>query len=119
MFDLAAVQAAIGEFGFDGWLLYYFRGLNILALRVLGIRPEDAGSRRFFYFIPREGTPRKLVHRIEMAALDHLPGEKAPYLTWQQLEAGVRSMLGSAKKIAMEYSPRNNNPYISRVDGGT
>jgi Xaa-Pro aminopeptidase len=119
MFDLAAVQAAIGEFGFDGWLLYDFRGLNILALRVLGIRPEDAGSRRFFYFIPREGAPRKLVHRIEMAALDHLPGEKAPYLTWQQLEAGVRSMLGSAKKIAMEYSPRNNNPYISRVDGGT
>lgn len=119
MFDLGAVQAALDEFGFDGWLLYDFRGLNILALRILGIPPEQTGSRRFFYFIPRQGQPRKLVHRIEMAALDHLPGEKHVYLTWQQLEAGVRDLLGNARQVAMEYSPNNANPYVSRVDGGT
>ena len=38
MFDLSAVQAAIREVGFDGWLLYDFRGLNVLARRVAGPR---------------------------------------------------------------------------------
>ena len=118
-FDLHAVQAAIREFGFDGWLLYDFRGLNVLALRVLGISEDNIGSRRFFYFIPVDGKPKKLVHRIEAAALDHLPGEKTVYLKWQELHEGLKHLLGGAKSIAMEYSPRNANPYISRVDAGT
>ncbi len=116
-FDLGSVQTAIADFGFDGWLLYDFRGLNILALRVLGV--AEPGSRRFFYFIPANGEPKKLVHRIEAGVLDHLPGEKVVYLTWQELNAGVKELVGNSKNIAMEYSPNNANPYISRVDAGT
>lgn len=119
MFDLDAVQAALTEFGFDGWLLYDFRGSNVLTRRVLGMDPENVGSRRTLYFIPAQGQPRKLVHRIESDPLDHLPGEKTVYLKWQELEAGVESMVKGSKKLAMEYSPRNANPYISRVDAGT
>ena len=74
MFDLTAVQKSLAEFGLDGWLLYDFRGSNVLARRVLGLDQKPAGTRRFFYFIPATGTPRKLVHRIETAALDDLPG---------------------------------------------
>ena len=118
-FDLAAVQSAIREFGFDGWLLYDFRGLNVLALRVLLIPDDAMGSRRFFYFIPAEGEPRKLVHRIEASALDHLPGDKHVYLKWQELHEGLRTLTGGASRIAMEYSPNNANPYVSRVDAGT
>lgn len=118
-FELGAVQDAIQEFGFDGWLLYDFRGLNVLALRVLGISESEVGSRRFFYFIPTQGEPKKLVHRIEAGALDHLPGEKIVYLTWQELHAGVKELVGQTKRLAMEYSPNNSNPYISRVDAGT
>lgn len=118
-FDLAAVQAAIREFGFDGWLLYDFRGLNVLALRVLGIPEDSIGSRRFFYYVPAEGEPQKLVHRIEAGVLDHLPGEKTVYLPWQELHAGLKKIVSDAKTIAMEYSPNNANPYISRVDAGT
>ena len=33
MFDLKAVQAALQDFNLDGWLLYHFRGLNVLATR--------------------------------------------------------------------------------------
>ncbi len=119
MFQLQDVQSAIREFGFDGWLLYDFRGLNVLALRVLGIPPDKIGSRRLFYFVPADGPPQKLVHRIEAGALDHLPGDKIVYLTWQELEAGVERLVGGRRHIAMEYSPRNGNPYISRVDAGT
>ena len=118
-FDLAAVQSAVSDFGFDGWLLYDFRGLNVLALRVLGIAENDIGSRRFFYFVPASGQPQKLVHRIESGALDHLPGEKTVYLSWQELHAGLKKLLEGSSNVAMEYSPKNANPYISRVDAGT
>lgn len=118
-FELAAIQSAIREFGFDGWLLYDFRGLNVLAIRVLGIPESEIGSRRFFYFIPAEGQPTKLVHRIEAGALDHLPGDKIVYLTWQEMHEGIADLVSDAKHIAMEYSPKNANPYISRVDAGT
>jgi Xaa-Pro aminopeptidase len=119
MFDLNAVQAALQQLGFDGWLLYDFRGLNVLARRVLGLGDEAILSRRWFYFVPARGTPRKLVHRIEPHALDALPGTGQAYLRWQELEAGVAALVAGAQRVAMEYVPRNANPYVSRVDAGT
>jgi len=116
MFDLQAIQAALREFGVEGWLLYDFRGSNVLAQRVLHL--NESYSRRLFYMIPAEGKPRKLVHRIEPGSLDHLPGEPTVYLRWQELEQGVESLLAGMSKIAMEYSPRCGNPYVSRVDAG-
>ncbi len=118
MFDLSRVQQAIRDQGFDGWLLYDFRGINVLAARVAGTAKTHL-TRRWFYFVPASGSPRKLVHAIEPASLDHLPGDKTHYLRWQDLEAGVQKILGGAKRVAMEYSPRNGNPYVSRVDAGT
>lgn len=118
MFDLTAVQAAIREAGCDGWLLCDFRGQNVLAQRVAGVGPKL--SRRWFYFVPASGEPRKLVHAIEPGSLDHLPGSrKTVYRRWQDLEAGVAELVGGAKRVAMEYSERNANPYIGRVDAGT
>ena len=119
MFDLSAIQTAIRESRFDGWLLYDFRASNILARRILQLPDDLIGSRRWMYFIPDQGPPRKLVHRIESGALDHLPGEKQLYLKWQEFEAGVASLVAGRTRVAMEYSPRNSNPYISRVDAGT
>ncbi|MGF1582984.1 MAG: M24 family metallopeptidase [Gemmataceae bacterium] len=119
MFDLASVQTSIKQLGLDGWLLYDFRGSNVLARRVVGIGPDKFFSRRWFYFIPAEGEPKKLVHRIEPKSLEHLPGSAQAYLKWQELEAGVESLVQGSKKVAMEYVPRNANPYVSRVDAGT
>jgi Xaa-Pro aminopeptidase len=119
MFDLAAVQSAIQQFGYDGWLLYDFRGLNLLARRVVNLPEHAMLSRRWFYFVPAHGEPRKLLHRVEPHALDHLPGAPQPYLRWQELEAGVAALVRGARRVAMEYVPRNANPYVSRVDAGT
>lgn len=119
MLDLTTIQTALREFELDGWLLYDFRGSNVLARRILKLDGRPLGTRRFFYCIPAQGEPRKLVHRIESEALDHLPGDKHVYLRWQALEAGVAEMVGGLKRVAMEYSPRNANPYIARVDAGT
>ena len=119
MFDLDAVQAAIREAGFDGWLLYDFRGSNVLAQRVADLAGKTL-SRRWLYYVPASGEPKKLVHAIEPGALDHLPGDaKTVYRRWQDFETGVGELVIGAKRVAMEYSPRNANPYISRVDAGT
>ncbi|MGH7198959.1 MAG: M24 family metallopeptidase, partial [Planctomycetaceae bacterium] len=119
MFDLAAIQAALREFQLDGWLLCDFRGSNLLARRVLELEDKPVTSRRWYYCIPADGEPRRLVHRIEQSALDHLPGTKTVYLTWQELEAGVARLVADLELVAMEHSPRCANPYVSRVDAGT
>ena len=109
MFDLVAIQDSLKEFGLDGWLFYDFRGANVLARRVLGLDQKPVGSRRFFYFVPASGQPRKLVHRIETAALDGLPGEKAIYLRWQDLEAGVAT-LAARQSREWRWSTRLGSP---------
>lgn len=119
MFDLLSIQAALRQENLDAWLLYDFRGLNVLARRVIGLPPEQMLSRRWFYLIPAEGEPQKLVHRIEPFALDHLPGAKTMYLRWQELEAEVAKLVAGSQRVAMEYVARNANPYVSRVDAGT
>jgi Xaa-Pro aminopeptidase len=119
MFDLVPVQDALKEYGIDAWLLYDFKGSNPLARKILGHDGRKPFSRRFFYLVPAEGEPIKLVHSIESGALDNLPGSKRIYLRWQELEAGVEELVKGRTRVAMEYSPRNANPYISRVDAGT
>ena len=119
MFEPADIQRTLRQFHFDGWLMYDFRGSNILARRVLEIPDGTIASRRYFYFIPAEGAPRKIVHHIETGVLSHLPGDTTIYLTWQELETALSDAVSSCSRIAMEYSARNANPYISRVDAGT
>src|SRR5207237_7109125 len=64
-------------------------------------------------------TPQKIVHAIETGTLDALPGDKHIYLPWQQLHEHLRAALRGVRKVAMQYSPLNTIPYISRVDAGT
>ena len=116
-FDLAAVQSAIKDEDLDGWLFYFFHDNDPLALSILNLT-EGHFTRRWFYFVPKSGQPVKIVHRIEMDALDSLPGEKRVYLGWKQLESVLKEALGNFKEVAMQYSPMNHIPYVSRVDSG-
>jgi Xaa-Pro aminopeptidase len=59
------------------------------------------------------------VSAVERHVLDALPGSSTLYTSWEELHAGIGSLLGAKKTIAMQYSPRNNVPYISLVDAGT
>jgi Xaa-Pro dipeptidase len=120
---IPAVQRALKEDGLDGWLLYDFHGSNPIARRLTGLE-DGAGkpkmtTRRWYYVIPASGEPKKLVHAIEPFNLDHLPGQKTVYSQRETLASGLRDVLGGLKRVAMEYSPSNAIPYISRVDAGT
>jgi Xaa-Pro aminopeptidase len=114
------IQAALREQKIAGWLLCDFRNRDPLAYRVLGLDFTEMNSRRWYYWIPAKGEPRKLVHAVEKQKLDQLPGKKEVYLTWEQLHRMLRKTLGTSRKqIAMQYSPRNNIPYIALTDAGT
>jgi Xaa-Pro dipeptidase len=117
---VAQVQQALVEEGIDGWLLYDFQGSNPIAARLSGLAAgKKMATRRWYYLIPAAGEPRGLVHAIERHNLDGLPGDKRPYAGRDRLVSGLRDMLKGMKRVAMEYSPGNNIPYISRVDAGT
>jgi len=116
--NIDAIRAALKEQGIDAWLFYDILHRDPIAYRVLGL-DHALAKRRWFYIIPAKGSPRKLVHRIEAATLDSLPGEKMLYAAAEELEKNLKKLLGRAKKVAMQYSPKNSIPSISLVDAGT
>ena len=116
---ISAIQATLKNYNIDGWLLYNFRQSNVFASKLLELPPHLTQMRRYFYFIPAQGTPQKLVHGIEQYNLDHLPGNKTVYVSWQSLQEGLKKALGGVISVAMEYSPNNAIPYVSKVDAGT
>ena len=117
--NLDAIQAAISEAGFDGWLFYDHHHRDPIGGRILGLDEKAHVTRRWYYYVPAEGEPRKLVHRIEQGRLDALPGAKGMYSSWQELAAGLEAVLFDARRIAMQYSPNNAIMYVSMVDAGT
>jgi Xaa-Pro dipeptidase len=117
------IRSALGAAKLDGWLFYDFRHSDPLAYRILKMDENLVVSRRWFYYIPASGEPVKIVMSIEKFKLDALPGQKLIYRGWQELHERLRQTLGGkpdkAKRIAMQYSPMNDIPYMSRVDAGT
>jgi Xaa-Pro dipeptidase len=117
-FDLRAMQSDLRAAKLDGWLFYDFRGRDPIAHRVLQL-PASMRTRRWFYFVPAHGAPRKLVHKIESQSLAALPGTALTYAGQAELQGQLSKILGRAKTIAMQYSPKNAIPYVSMVDAGT
>jgi Xaa-Pro dipeptidase len=116
--DLNAIQSALREHKLDGWLFYDHHHRDPIAYRILGLDENSFVSRRWYYYIPANAEPQKLVHRIESGKLDTLPGEKHQYSSWQELEQKLEAMLIGSETIAMQYSPRNAIMYVSMVDVG-
>ena len=117
--NLESIQLAIREAGFDGWLFYDHHHRDPIAARILGLDTKAHITRRWYYYVPAAGEPRKLVHRIEQGRLDTLPGSKAQYSSWQELASGLDALLCDARRVAMQYSPNNAIMYVSMVDAGT
>ena len=113
------IQKLLREKKIDGWLFYDFHNRDVIAYRVLKLDPKKFTSRRWYYYIPAEADPIKLVSAVEKTKLDTLPGDKKIYKNWEQQYTFLNDILGTPKKIAMQYSPKNNIPYISMVDAGT
>lgn len=117
--NIDKIQKDLTLLGVDGWLIFDFRRSNDLGCELLEIPHDRMLTRRFFFWIPAKGVPLKIVHSVEPTVLEHLLGQQVEYRTWQELEERVAEALKGAKTVAMEYSPRCQIPYLSKVDAGT
>jgi Xaa-Pro dipeptidase len=116
--DISEMQKDLRGAKLDGWLFYDFRGRDPIAQRILDL-PPGMRTRRWFYFVPAKGTPKKLVHKIEAGALASVPGDTLYYAGQKELRENLKKAIGKAKKVAMQYSPKNAIPYVAMVDAGT
>ena len=103
--DIPGIQSDLRTAKLDGWLFYDFRGRDPIAQRILDL-PEGMRTRRWFYFVPAKGTPKKLVHKIEAQSLAALPGDTLYYAGQDELRKNVGKMLGRAKNVAMHNTIR-------------
>lgn len=117
MIAIDDIQAALSDTDCDGWLLYDFHGLNPIAQQVIGVR--GIVTRRWFLYIPRQGRPVGIVHRMEEPSFDGYPATWRTYGSWKELDAALQTVLSGVRRVAMEYSPDNAIPYVARVDAGT
>jgi Xaa-Pro aminopeptidase len=116
--SIQGIQSDLRAAKIDGWLFYDFRGRDPIAQHILGL-PEGMRTRRWYYFVPAKGTPKKLVHKIESESLAALPGKTLYYAKQEELRKNLNKMLVRAKRVAMQYSPKNEIPYVAMVDAGT
>jgi Xaa-Pro dipeptidase len=113
------IQESLRKGDFDGWLFFDHHRRDPLAYRILVIPDEVEATRRWYYFVPAEGEPRKLVHRIESGVLDSLEGDKESYSSWTEQQQKLSALLAGSSRILMQYSPKCAIPYVSLVDAGT
>jgi len=114
---LPSLQSALRATGVDGWLLYDFRGINAIACGLVGIK--GFVSRRWFVWVPAQGTPVAITHVIEQHPWLDWPAtwENRQYSAWPALEAEVARCV-KGRRIVMEYSLGDAVPYVDLVPAG-
>lgn len=117
--NIIDIQQAIRDNNGDGWLFFDIHCRDPIAYQILGIDIDRSTTRRWFYFVPREGTPTKLIHRVELNRIAALPGNTVVYVGWRELHDKLRCLLQDSRRVFMQYSPMNNVPMVSCVDAGT
>ena len=116
--DISEMQKDLRGARLDGWLFCDFRGRDPIAHRILDL-PPGMRTRRWFYFVPAKGKPKKLVHKIEAQSLAAVPGDTLYYAGQEELRGNLKKAIGKSKTVAMQYSPNNAIPYVAMVDAGT
>ncbi len=117
--NIQEIQDVLQKTKIDFWLITDYQRTNFPALKFLNISPDVKSTRRWFYLIPRQGAPIRLVHSVETSILNCLPGDTQIYFGRQSLIDHLHHLMPTKAKVAMEYSPKGNLPNISRVDAGT
>jgi Xaa-Pro dipeptidase len=117
--DIAAIQEALRREALDGWLFFDHHRRDPLAYRLLSLSTSAMATRRWYYFVPADGEPRKMVHRIESHMLDSLPGTKVAYSSWSDQQQKLSALIAPGGRVAMQYSAMCAIPYVAMVDAGT
>lgn len=112
---LTDIQTELKAAKLDGWLLYDFRGRNTVAGKLTGLGDL---TRRYFVFIPTQGEPHAISHKIEAGPWASWTLPRTEYSGWRELDGALRKVLGQSKRIAMEISPNDGVPAMDLVPAG-
>ena len=104
-----------------GWLIYDYLGCNPVLAQIA--QPSGHVTRPVFLFVPVTGSPRLLTHHVDAGkfadAGEGTDLQQVVYSSRVTLENALQDTLSGCSRVAMEYSPRNGLPRVSRVDAGT
>mgnify|MGYP001042369010 CR=1 FL=1 len=118
---LPVVQEELQRQGLDAWLIYDFRRSNALVAPIMRPLLEgNTASRRVFLLVPASGRPTLAVHAIEVGSLK--PNADIDFVSYsgrESMQGVLADLLEGRERVAMEYSPNGDNPYVGRVDAGT
>ena len=114
---LRDAQAYLQVEGIPAWLIYDYLGCNPILAQVAA--PSGHVTRPVFLYLPADGTPRLLTHHVDAGKFADAGVDTVVYRSRAMLESALGDILGSVSRVAMEYSPRNGLPRVSRVDAGT
>ena len=99
------------------WLIYDYLGCNPILAQVA--QPSGHVTRPVFLYVPAVGAPRLLTHHVDAGKFADGGVESVVYRNRDSLESALGELLAGVSRVAMEYSPRNGLPRVSRVDAGT
>lgn len=98
----------------EGWIFTNFHHRDHITDQLLELSPDSVSTRRWVYFLPTQGTPQKIVHRIEANILDSLPGDTLSFSSLEELE----NILQNYKDQKWAILSDKHLSVISQVDGG-
>jgi Xaa-Pro dipeptidase len=100
-----------------GWLIHDYRHSNPIFWQV--VTPSGHVTRPCFLYIPASGAPKLLTHHVDAGKFAETGLDLVVYSNRQTMVEGLRQVLSGVASVAMEYSPQNQLPRVSRVDAGT
>ena len=112
-----AAQEFMAQDGLPAWLVYDYRESNPIFRQV--IRPSGHVTRPCYFYLPAQGTPRLLVHHVDAGKFTDSGVDCVVYSNRDTMVSALSSLVSGIGRLAMEYSPLNELPRVSRVDAGT
>ena len=110
-------QEFMAQDDIPGWLVYDYRESNPIFRQV--IRPSGHVTRPCYFYLPASGRPTLLTHHVDAGKFAESGVDCIVYSNRESLVSALDELIASAGRLAMEYSPMNELPRVSRVDAGT
>ncbi len=110
-------QEYLSQEGIPGWLVYDYRQTNPVFWQV--VSSSGHVTRPCYFYLPAQGEPSLLVHHVDAGKFDQSGVTLTVYSSRDSMLKALRDLLSGADRVAMEYSPENALPRVSRVDAGT
>ena len=112
-----AAQEFMAQDGLPAWLVYDYRESNPIFRQV--IRPSGHVTRPCYFYLPNQGAPQLLVHHVDAGKFTESGVDCVVYSNRDTMVSALGDLLSGTGRLAMEYSPLNELPRVSRVDAGT